>query len=183
MPPASPRSSPQPRRIYRDECLALCVVRLAEAGFLHPGHRVGPLGLLVMHDEESPIRAAIRTFFGASEGVLRVEHDEVEDIRAVEVPTPIGARWRLLCPRCDRPVRRLYLPPVPVGLPVPAARFGCRHCLRLAYRVGGRREELQSGRESLAQIARDRAGLDALEKVIRWRMAELQAPGVRGPAS
>lgn len=38
-----------------------------------------------------------------------------------------GWRWWFTCPRCDRRVRKLYLPPG-------RTHFGCRHCYDLTYR-------------------------------------------------
>jgi hypothetical protein len=170
MPRRDPRSKPL---IYRDMCLALDVVDLAAAGFLAPGHHAGDAELLVMVETSWRPTVSIRTLIGAKEGSLHLStpHEETIPLQRLEGGPAGRSWWRMICKPCGRPVRRLFLPETPPGIPTP---WACRLCWRIAYR--DHRPE-RDGRETLAKFLALEAEVRRLKPVFMMGLIEPPDPG------
>jgi hypothetical protein len=166
-------------RIYRDMCAALDVVALVERGFLAGGFRAGELELLGMGGLDWCPRVAVRALVGPEVGSLHVATSFDQAIELVLVATGTGrAWWRLVCPRCRRKARRLYLPPIPAAMPTVEVGFECRVCWDLAYR-SPRRVRLASVRERFAELRSSYAELAWLEGIAALDLADLAEEGRR----
>lgn len=173
-------------RYHRDMCLALDIVHLARRRYLVPGWHEGPMELLGEPGSGRGPRIGIRAFVDQDRGVLTLDWPVVgQEIEVIRSDTPVGPRWSFRCPgtyltaddrmvRCDRPARRLLAPMTMAGLP---SHWGCRVCLRVAYRDEPR-DVAREARESLEVIRSLRADLDRLERYHRANLADLR--GLRG---
>lgn len=123
------------------ECRRLDAGLFARRGYIRPGARAEiTWGWWAGNDVNEPPTAQIGIEIKAREtsGVCHLsyattggEHGgQVFNYVAPLVTTPCtagGVQWWFKCPRCDRRVRFIYLPPGKV-------RFACRHCHNLTYR-------------------------------------------------
>jgi hypothetical protein len=153
-----------------DMCLTLNVVELARRGLLRPGPREGPVKILAGADEG--LTMPVRAVCGPWDGVLSVGVPVEQSIGVRRVETGGRRWWRLVCPGCRQPVRRLFLPAVVLATegPVP---WSCRKCAGVCYARSGRRGQRELLRRRLRALKALARALKAMKADLVRRIAEL----------
>jgi hypothetical protein len=163
-----------------DMCLTLNVVELARRGLLRPGLREGLVKILAGADPG--LTTAVKAVCGPWDGVLTLSTPVEQSIGVHRVSTGGRRWWRLACPGCRQPVRRLYLPAavLATGGPVPSPWWSCRKCAGVCYARSGRRGERESLLRRLKAIRALLRALVAMKDDLARRIAGLRGD-VGGP--
>jgi hypothetical protein len=132
------------RKIRVENCIVLDSLEMAARCFDLPdaplssrkAHGMQPTGLHFMPiaNERRPPAVRIDSLSGYGRELI-VE----QVVRFVSSrPSRGNLQWWFSCPRCERRVRKLYLPPGPVE-----SQFACRHCHQLTYRSVQRHQAIR----------------------------------------
>jgi len=165
----------RPRRKARvDECPVVLSVKELERrwplgdeidGWLDSGIRyeIRP----ERHEGESEAKAATLTLYGPRNG-SEPQESPFDRLTLAARSMPFGpARWHFLCPRCQRPARKLYIPPVDAPSADTASggrsnRFACRSCHNLTY------ESVQTHDPRISRLRGDADRLAAILESTRF---------------
>jgi hypothetical protein len=180
--PKRPRG--RPRKVYgpdevepilHSECLALDICNVARAGLLAgPGVRSGRVDLVDLGRPIAGPWLEAEASVGSDSGELALADVRPQQIPLLKVETAVGPMWRLACPHCGRPSRKLFRPRIgPEKYRLMVALFGpapfwCRGCHGIRYRRGGKRDLVSDAVRFLAALRRDQAEIAEMVQGQTW---------------